>query len=77
MDEQELFKLKKQIDEAKSKVSELKGQQKHLMKQLKDEWDCTSIEAAEKKAKTIEKEINDLNQKITEGIEELEEKYDV
>ena len=77
MNEQELFELKERIDTAKSKVSELKGSKKQLMKELKEQWDCSTVEAAEKKAKTMEKEIEQLNTKITEGTEELEEKYDV
>lgn len=77
MNEQDLFKLKERIDDAKSKVSELEGQRKHLMKELKEQWNCNSVEAAEKKAKEIESEIEQLNQKIREGTEELEEKYDI
>jgi len=47
MTEQELLKLKKQIDEASSKRSELKGQEKAILKQLKDECGAKSIEEAE------------------------------
>lgn len=77
MNEQELFELKERIDEAKSQVSELKGSEKQLMKELSEQWNCNSIETAKKKAKIIEKEINDLNTKIDEGTEELEEKYNL
>lgn len=77
MNEQQLFELKERIDTTKSKVSELKGQQQLLMKELKEQWNCDSVETAEKKAKTIENEINALNTKIDKGTEELEEKYDV
>jgi len=77
MNEQELFDLKEQVDDAKFKTSELKGSEKQLMKDLKTDWDCDSIKAAEKKAGAIENEIEVLNQKISKGTEELEEKYDV
>ena len=77
MNEQDLFKLKERIDDAKSKVSELEGSKKQLMKELKEQWNCTSVEAAEKKVKTMEKEISGLTINIDKGTEELEEKYDV
>ena len=77
MNEQDLFKLKERIDDAKSKVSELEGQRKHLMKELKEQWSCTSVEAAEKKVKTMEKEISTLTINFDKGTEELEEKCDL
>lgn len=72
MNEQELFELKERIDMAKSKVSELKGRQQYLMKELKEQWDCDSIEKAETKVRKTENEIEQFNQKIDKGTEELE-----
>jgi len=43
MDEQDLFRLKEDVEEAKQKVSELKGERQALMKQLKEEWSCDTI----------------------------------
>ena len=77
MNEQQLLKLKEDIDQAKSKVSELKGRQQSLNEQLSEEWGCSTIKEAEAKVKKLEKEITDLDNKINEGIKELEEKYDV
>lgn len=77
MNEQQLLKLKEDIDQAKSKVSELKGRQQSLNEQLSEEWNCSSVKEAEAKVKKLEKEITDLDNKINEGIKELEEKYDV
>ena len=76
MTEQDLLKLKKEVDDAKQNVSELKGQQTALLKQLKDDWKCNSIEDAEKKLKTMNKEIDSLQQQIEKGIQEIEEKYE-
>ena len=73
MTEQGLLQLKKEIDQAKSSVSELKGQQTALLKQLKDDWQCSSIEEAEKKIKKMQKEIETLDASIETGLEELEE----
>ena len=75
MKEQELLKLKQQIDNAKSQTAELKGHQSALLKQLKDDWKCNSVEEAERLVKKMDKEISDLNAKIEEGLNELEEKY--
>lgn len=75
MKEQDLLKLKQEIDEAKDNVNQLKGQQTALLKQLKEEWGCSTIEAAEKKIAKMKKEIEILNTSIETGLEELEEKY--
>jgi DNA uptake protein ComE-like DNA-binding protein len=75
MTEQQLVSLKKQVDEAKSTVSGYKGHKQALMKQLKDDWGCITVEAAEKKLATMTKEINQLSTQIEEGITKLEEEY--
>lgn len=75
MKESELLKLKQQIDNAKSQTAELKGHQSALLKQLKDDWKCNSVEEAERLVKKMDKEISDLNRKIEEGLLELEERY--
>ena len=75
--EQQLLDLKDQVEEAKEKVSELKGQQTALNKQLLDDWGCKSIEEAETKLKTMGDQIDLLDKKIEKGVKELEEKYNV
>ena len=72
--ESELLKIKADIDSARIKVSELTGQQNALMAQLK-EWDCKTIEEAEKKLKEMETEVSNFESKIAEGVKNLEEKY--
>jgi predicted nuclease with TOPRIM domain len=74
-DEQHLLNLKEEIAEAKNKVAELKGQQIALMKQLKDEWGCSTLEEAKAKVKQMEDELSDLDEEIQKGIDELNEKY--
>jgi peptidoglycan hydrolase CwlO-like protein len=73
--EQQLLDLKEEVDDAKTKVSELTGQQTALMKQLKEDWDCKTIQEAEEKLETMEKNITILENKIKKGTKELEEKY--
>jgi predicted nuclease with TOPRIM domain len=75
--EQQLLDLKKNVDEAKTSVAELTGQQKSLMKQLKDDWQCSTIEAAQMKLKSMDNDIANLDAKIAKGTKELEEKYNV
>lgn len=76
MNEQELLDLKEDIDQAKQKHSELKGRKEFLMKQLKEDWSCTTVEQAEKASAKMEKEIETLNEQIKKGTEELQEKLE-
>ena len=73
--EQELLRKKKEIENVKIEMSELKGQEKALLKQLKTDWECKTLEAAQKKAETLEDEINTLEDEIEELSQELENKY--
>ena len=77
MTESQLLDLKAQIEEAKSSVSELKGQQNALLKQLKDTYKCNSIEEADKKVGVMQKDIATLQKQIDGHTAELEKKYDV
>ena len=77
MTENELLQLKKKVDEAKTTVSELRGELTAGMKQLKDEWKQPTVEAAKKKLKSLSTEIEDLDAKIAEHAEELETKFDL
>jgi uncharacterized phage infection (PIP) family protein YhgE len=75
MDEAGLLKLKQKIDDAKTSVAELKGQQTALMQQLKADYKCNSLKEAQDKLKTMEEDIDKLNKQIDKGLKELEEKY--
>ena len=75
MTEKDLLDLKEEIKTVETKVSELKGQQQMLMKQLKETYGCDTIEEAEKKLKTMLKKILIIQNKIEKGTKEVEEKY--
>ena len=77
LNEDKLLNLKAEIDSAKSTVSELKGQKTALMKQLKDDWDCTTIDQAEKTLENMKIEIEKIENQIEKGTKELEEKYEL
>ena len=72
-----LLGLKSEIDQAKTRVSELTGQKQGLMKELKDNWQCTTLKQAEKKAEELEKEISAMTGDIEKGVAEIEEKYEL
>jgi len=75
MNEKDLLKMKEDIEQTKSKVSELTGKEKHLLQELKDKWQCLSVEDAEKALKKLNQEIKSLDLKIGEGIKKIESQY--
>jgi len=77
MTARELLELKEQIAKAKNTVAELKGQQNAMMKQLREEWKCDTVEDAENLIRKMDGEIDALNKNIEEGMKELESKYQI
>jgi hypothetical protein len=75
MTEKDLLRLKRDIDEAKNTLAELTGQKITLTKQLKEEWECSTIEDAETILKKTQAEIEEIQKDINSGISELEETY--
>lgn len=76
MTEQDLVNLKRKIESSKQKQSELKGKKKALLENLQSTFGCKTIEEAEKKAKSLEKEIAKLEKEKEDGIKEIEENYE-
>jgi hypothetical protein len=72
MKEADLLSLKKRIDDAKTKTSELRGRKEYLEKELLEKWGCKNIAEAEKKSKKLSTEIEELSQQINDGMEEIE-----
>ncbi len=77
MKQQDLLDLKQRIDDSKEKAAEKKGQLNSLEKELKDTWGCADVKAAEKKIKELDNKVTELNTKIKEGVETLEETYEL
>ena len=75
MDERQLLKLKEQIDGAEREASELEGQRKLYMQQLKDQHGCTTLEAAEKKLQRMEDEIEQKDKELRAALAEIDERY--
>ena len=75
MNEQDLLKLKKEIDNAKAEVQELTGERNYLLKELKETWQCKTIEAAEKLVEQMEASTIEMKKVLTELLEKIESKY--
>lgn len=73
--EQQLLRKKKEIENTKIEISELKGQQKVFSKQLKEDWGCNTLEEARKKLTTLKNEAETINEQIEEKTEILEDTY--
>jgi predicted nucleic acid-binding Zn-ribbon protein len=68
----DLLKMKKKIDDSKIEVAQIEGSQKELMKSLKEQFGCNSIEEAEKKLEELEKETDTLEKEIDSEYKQLE-----
>lgn len=75
MTEKQLLELKKKIETTKIEISTLKGRQDILMQQLKDQWGCDSIKQAEDKLLSLQKEVENLDAQIDQGLYELDAEY--
>jgi prefoldin subunit 5 len=73
--EKDLLRKKREIEQAKEELSELKGQEKALMKRLEEEYGITTIEQAEEKLESLQQQVSDLDTLIQEKTEAIEEKY--
>lgn len=72
-----LLALKEMIDEAKDKKTEFSGELKGIMKELKDKWNCPTLQKATDKNDEKAKELKKLNTQFDEYMAELEEKYEL
>lgn len=72
--EKDLLQKKQEIDKAKNKISELKGALNVLLDNLK-EFECSTIEEAEKLLETLTIRQDKLKTVIQESTEELERNY--
>jgi len=71
----ELTNLIEQVDEAKQKVSVLRGREEESLKRLKEELGSDSVEKASKWLGKEETDIEKIDKDITQKFEELKENY--
>lgn len=72
---EKLLNMKEKIDKAKADVSRLEGSRDQLYKTLSKDFDCKTLEAAEKKVKKIGKELDQQEVALVKGIATLEKQY--
>lgn len=75
MTEQDLLEKKEEIDIAKERIAEMKGEEKALLKQLQDEFKVGTLPAAKKKIESFEGKAKKLAEKIETETTKLEETY--
>jgi len=76
MDKQDLLDLKERIDEAKEEISKLEGRKAGYLETLKDQFKCSSVKEANELLQKMDKNIEDLDDEIKAGLEQLEEEFD-
>ena len=74
---EKLLQLKQTVEDSKTKSTELKGERKGVLKDLATKWGCKTFESGRKKTTEMEKELKQLNEKLDEHMDELEEKYEL
>ena len=75
MTTERLLQIKKQIDDAKSKQSEITGQIKSVTDQMFQKFAVKTLQEAEKKLKTMGDELDKNEAEFTTGLKKLEESY--
>lgn len=70
-----LAELSERIDDDKKEQATLEGQNKEILKTLKNTLGTSSIEEAEKILSRKEKEQEELREQIEEKLKEVERKY--
>jgi uncharacterized protein YukE len=76
MNEQDLLKLKKEIDNAKAEVQELTGERNYLLKELKDTWQCSNSKEADTLVKKLTAECEKMKITLDELLKSIKENYD-
>ena len=74
---EELMELKSKAEAARERHAELVGRRKQLTAELKDRFGCTTPAAAEKKLKTLRKELSKLTSDLEEKAAKLDEEMRV
>ncbi len=77
MSKDKLLALKDTIDAAKIEVSKIKGKKELLEGQLKTQFNCSSLKEAQEKVTALQKKISKLETSIEEGIQELQDTYNI
>lgn len=72
-----LTALRAKIEQAKQDLAKAEGRKEELFKQLKEGFNCSTIEEAEKKLNALTAKRESLNQEIETKMQKLREDYDI
>jgi len=68
--------LKKKVERAQQEADKAEGALEQVMKQLKKEFGCSTLEEAKKKLKVLEKQKQKAEKDFEIAVEEFEEEWD-
>jgi len=74
--ERELADFRSKIEQAKTELNRLEGEEKVLLKRLKDDHGLKSVEEAKKVLLTLNRDIDKLDTELEEKLIYIEEKYE-
>jgi phosphotransacetylase len=74
---QDLFLLKNKITAAQKNADKVGGQLSQIMKTLKEEYDCESLEEAEDYLIELKQEKKEKTEQLNRAIEQLKEEFNV
>jgi len=74
--EEKLLHYKEEIGKAKIELSQLEGEEKSLLKRLKEDHGLKSVEEAKKRLRKLEAENTDLDEKLKQKLDQLEKEYE-
>lgn len=69
------LELKEQVEAAQQKADKAEGALEEVLKQLKRDFGCATIEAAQKKLKQLNKEKEKLEEEFNAGLEQYEKDW--
>lgn len=73
--EEKLRKYQREVSEASSKVSELEGEKKSILRQWRDDHGLSGLKDAEAFVKDGEKEKEELSDELAQVLRQIEEQY--
>uniref|UniRef100_A0A6M3M6N9 Uncharacterized protein n=1 Tax=viral metagenome TaxID=1070528 RepID=A0A6M3M6N9_9ZZZZ len=74
--EEKLLQYKEKIERAKVELSQLEGEEKSLLRRLKEEHGLESVKEAKKKLDKLKAEGDEFEEKLEAKLAEIEQKYD-
>lgn len=77
MNEKQLLDLKENMTKFREEKSQKEGELSYLMKELKSKHGAKTLEEAKKKLQSMKQKVETLNEQIQQGIDKLENEYEV